>query len=194
MTDIRLEPMRPAMLDEAAGVLARAFVTNPLHVAVFGAGAMAKNVAFFRLGLAMMKGLTFVATDGSRILGVVHWVGSFGCRFSGVERLRMTPTLVRTFGPRSAIRLGTWLSAWSKHDPSVPHSHFGPIGVEPAAQGRHIGRLLMERYCEAIDRDRAPGYLETDRSENVAFYRRFGFETMREASILGVMNYLMWRK
>lgn len=192
--EVRLEPMRPEMIDEAARVLARAFVTNPLHVAVFGADAITKNEAFFRLGLGVMKGSKIVATDGSRILGAVHWVNSSGCQFSGVERMRMTPALVRAFGLRSASRLGTWLSAWSRHDPSTPHSHFGPIGVEPAAQGRRIGRLLMERYCEALDRDRAPGYLETDRAGNVAFYRRFGFETIREVSILGVVNYLMWRK
>jgi hypothetical protein len=41
---------------EAAGVLARAFVTNPLHIAVFGTDQIGANEAFFRIGLAVMKG------------------------------------------------------------------------------------------------------------------------------------------
>ena len=194
MSEIEIVPMQPAMLDDASRVLARAFVTNPLHVAVFGPDATAKNLAFFRIGLSLMRGSKFVATDSSRIIGVVHWVDSFGCQFSGAEKIRMTPALVRAFGFRSARRLGSWLSVWSRNDPVEPHSHFGPIGVEPVEQGRRIGRRLMEHYCETIDRSDAPGYLETDRPENVDFYRRFGFETIREVPILGVKNYLMWRK
>jgi len=52
----------------------------------------------------------------------------------------------------------------------------------------------MERYCEEVDRTGEGGYLETDRPENVNFYRRFGFETLEEALVLGVRNYFMWRK
>jgi hypothetical protein len=52
----------------------------------------------------------------------------------------------------------------------------------------------MKLYCEELDRTRHAGYLETDRSENVSFYGRFGFETIGEVSVLGVRNYLMWRE
>jgi predicted N-acetyltransferase YhbS len=71
--------------------------------------------------------------------------------------------------------------------------HLGPIGVEPDAQGRGIGRLLMERYCTELDASGKAGYLETDRPENVVFYQRFEFETWREISVLGVPNFLMER-
>jgi hypothetical protein len=36
MPGIRLEPFEPEMATEATRMLARAFVTNPLHVAAFG--------------------------------------------------------------------------------------------------------------------------------------------------------------
>ena len=52
----------------------------------------------------------------------------------------------------------------------------------------------MARYCEELDRTRTAGYLETDRPENVRFYRLFGFENGDEIAVLGVPNYLMWRK
>ncbi len=52
----------------------------------------------------------------------------------------------------------------------------------------------MEAYCEDLDRTNDAGYLETDRAENVEFYRRYGFEIIDEATVLGVPNYFMWRK
>ncbi|HEU6451157.1 MAG TPA: GNAT family N-acetyltransferase [Gemmatimonadaceae bacterium] len=193
MPDIRVESLSPKDVAEASRVLARAFVTNPLHVAAFGAGALARNEAFFLNGLAVMKGPKLVALEGSRVLGVLHWVHSPECQIAGLEKLRLVPVMLRSFGVGGATHMGNWLSAWAKHDPKEPHSHLGPIGVEPVAQGRHIGQLLMEHYCEDADRIGAIGYLETDRPENVEFYRRFGFEVTDEAPVLGVPNFFMQR-
>lgn len=194
MTGIHIVPFTPEMTTEASRVLVRAFVTNPLHVAAFGPAQLARNEAFFRTGLAIMKGPKLVALEGSRILGLIHWVPSPDCQFTGLEKLRMTPAMMSGFGLRAAARVGSWLYAWSKHDPREPHSHLGPVGVEPDAQGRRIGQQLMERYCEELDRSGQAAYLETDRTENVQFYRRFGFETTGEVPVLGVRNYFMWRK
>lgn len=141
-----------------------------------------------------MKGSKRVAFDGPHILGFIHWVHASECQFSGIEKLRLTPAMIRGFGFRSALRVSAWLSVWSKHDPKEPHSHLGPVGVEPAAQGQGIGQCLMELYCKELDGTGQAGYLETDRPENLSFYRRFGFEIIDEVSVLGVINYLMWRE
>ena len=194
MSIARIEPFRPEMTAEATGVLARAYVTNPLHVAAFGPDRQAENEAFFREGLAVMKGPKLVALEGERILGLIHWVRAPGCRFSGLEKLRMIPAMLRGFGVSSTLRVSRWLSSWAKHDPEEPHVHLGPIGVDPTAQGRRIGRQLMEAHCEELDCTGQAGYLETDRPENVAFYRRFGFTTRGEVTVLGVRNTLMWRE
>ena len=176
MIGIHIEAFDRSMTRDASGVLARAFVTNPLHIAVFGPSELAKNEAFFQIVVAVMRGPKRVAMEGSQILGLIHWVRSPDCEFSGLEKLRMAPAMVRGFGVWSALRVSSWLSVWSKHDPREPHSHLGPIGVSPEAQGRQIGRRLMEVYCEDLDRTNDASYLETDRAENVEFYRRFGFE------------------
>jgi predicted N-acetyltransferase YhbS len=191
---IEIELFSTEMLTEASQVLARAFLTNPLHVAAFGPDQFEKNVAFFQIGLSVMKGLRLVALDGSRILGLVHWVHAHDCQFSGFEKLMMTSSMMSSFGLRSALRVSTWLAAWAKHDPREPHIHLGPIGIDPSAQGQGIGRQLMEQYCGALERTGKAGYLETDRAENVQFYQRFGFEVTDEIQILGVKNYLMRRK
>jgi GNAT superfamily N-acetyltransferase len=192
MSAVRLEPLNADMVTEAARMLARAFVTNPLHVVAFG-GELPKNEAFFRIGLSVMKGPKLVALDGSRILGLIHWVRAPRCQLSALEKLKVAPAMMSGFGVRSALRVSAWLSAWSKHDPNQSHVHLGPIGVEPAAQGRRIGHQLMERCCGELDRSGETGYLETDRAENVTFYARFGFDTVAEISVLGVRNYLMSR-
>jgi predicted N-acetyltransferase YhbS len=103
----------------------------------------------------------------------------------------MTPAMLKGFGLRSALNVGSWLGSWATHDPSEPHVHLGPIAVDPEAQGRGIGRHLMQRYTRELDCAGWAGYLETDRPENVAFYERFGFELIETSSVLAVPNYFM---
>jgi GNAT superfamily N-acetyltransferase len=190
---VQIVSLPPDRVAEAALMLARAFATNPLHLAAFGSSTLDKNDAFFRAGLAVMKGPTFVAIDGSRLLGLVHWVRSPQCQLSGREKLQIMPVMIGAFGIGSALKVGSWLSAWSKHDPAEPHAHLGPIGVCPDAQGRGVGQRLMERYCGAADLVGDAGYLETDRPQNVRFYERFGFAVTKEVRVIGVPNFLMRR-
>jgi len=190
---ITITVLTPEQKEEAASLLARAFVTNPLHVAVFGKDQIAANEAFFRIGLTVMKGQKLVAVDGPRLLGVIHWVDSAKCQVSSAEKFRLLPAMVRGFGLRSAIRVGGWLLVWSKHDLVEHHVHLGPVGVFPQAQGRGVGRQLMQRYCDQLDDRGAVGYLETDRPENVDFYTTFGFDVTQTASIHGIVTYLMRR-
>jgi len=193
MSQITITPLRAEQTEQAVGVLARAFVTNPVHVAAFGPSRVESNEAFFRIGLAVMKGGKFVATDGSRIHGVAHWVHSTACQFSASDKLRMMPRMIRGFGVRTTLKVISWVSTWSRHDPAEPHYHLGPIAVNPDAQGGGVGRMLMESYCMELDRTEVPGYLETDRPDNVAFYQRFGFAVTGTATALGVETYFMLR-
>jgi ribosomal protein S18 acetylase RimI-like enzyme len=191
--DTHIEPLRSELVPAASLMMARAFVTNPLHIAAFGPSRVDRNDAFFRAGLVMMKGPTFVATDGFDVLGLVHWVRSPHCQLSAIEKLRVMPVMIGAFGFRSALKVGSWLTSWSAHDPRETHVHLGPIGVSPDAQRRGIGQRLMEHYCGAIDLTADAGYLETDRPANVRFYERFGFALVNEITVLGVPNFLMRR-
>jgi GNAT superfamily N-acetyltransferase len=190
---IRIEPLRSELVPAAAQMMAGAFVTSPLHIAAFGPSRFDRNDAFFRAGLAMMKGPTFVATDGSRVLGLVHWVRAPQCQLSRTQKLQVMPVMIGAFGVRSALKVGSWLSSWSTHDPRDPHVHLGPIGVSHDAQGGGVGTRLMEHYCGAIDLTGEAGYLETDRASNVRFYERFGFALVNEITVLGIPNFLMSR-
>jgi ribosomal protein S18 acetylase RimI-like enzyme len=194
VSSINITQLASEQIEPGARLLGRAFVTNPLHVAVFGAGNLAANDAFFRVGLAAMKGPKLMAMEGSQLVGVIHWVASPACQYSPGEKLRMMPGMARNVGLRPALRVAAWLSHWARLDPAGPHIHLGPIGVDPEVQGRQIGRQLMERYCQAQDQAGLGGYLETDRPENVDFYRRFDFEVTATRPVLDVPNYFMCRR
>jgi ribosomal protein S18 acetylase RimI-like enzyme len=194
MNDTRLEPFTPSLAPETARLLARAFVTNPLHVAAFGEGAMARNESFFRSALGAMKGPKHLAYEAGSLSGLIHWVHSAECQHSPSEKARLLPGMARGLGIAASWRLILWLSAWSRHDPPEPHLHLGPIGVDPGAQGRGVGARLMRQFCDELERQSLPGYLETDRSQNVAFYARSGFEVVSEAQVLGVRNFFMTRR
>ena len=86
-----------------------------------------------------------------------------------------------------------WFTRWCHLDPDEPHVHLGPIGVSPDMQGHGVGTTLMRRYVEYLKQERAAGYLETDRPENVEFYKKFGFVVQREEGLIGTRTWYMWR-
>jgi ribosomal protein S18 acetylase RimI-like enzyme len=183
MSQIMITPLPAEQTETAIGILARAFVTNPLHVAALGPSSVDSNEVFFRVA----------ATDGSHILGVAHWVRAPACQFSAFEKVLLVAKMIHGLGLGPALKVLSWVSTWSKHDPSEPHSHLGPIAVDPGAQGRHIGTKLMQRFCLELDRTGMVAYLETDRTENVGFYKRFGFAVTETATVIGVETYFMRR-
>jgi len=185
---------RPDLADATVDVLARTFSKNPLHVAAFGTDAVVKrNRVFFHVGLSLFCGRRLVVIGGSKILGFMHWVDSPGCNFSVGQRLSLVPAMLRGFGIKSSLRVGSWLSTWAKNDHTCLHWHFGPIGVDRENQGKGVGRLLMEIFCSALDENAALGFLETDKQENVGFYKRFGFEVVKEVQVIGTTTYFMAR-
>jgi len=86
-----------------------------------------------------------------------------------------------------------WLAEWSRRDLGEPHVHVGPVGVHPDLQGRGLGTRLMAAVCAELDASGLPGYLETDKAANVAFYERCGFEVVGSAPVIGVDNWFMRR-
>jgi len=76
------------------------------------------------------------------------------------------------------------------------HWYLQSLGVEPAHQGKGYGSLLMEYMLEKINNTSPlPIYLETSTEKNVRFYKRFGFEVMREDIIpdTGVYQWYLLR-
>ncbi len=179
----------------AAGrVLGAAFVSSPLERAVRGTIDERQRRGLVReyTGVFRISGQVSVARRDDRIVGAIRWVRSPGCQLRWSQKLSMAPTAIGAFG-RNLPQAMRWVSAWARRDPSEPHVHLGPIGVDPDLQGRGIGSQMLSLYCEELDLAGDAGYLETDKSENVRLYERFGFEVRCEAHLLGVPNWFMWR-
>ena len=190
---IAIEKYSSDLRDACVSALADAFVTNPLHVSAFGPERIDQNRLFFRIGLRnMFAGPAFVALENGLVRGYVHFNASPYCLPAPEEIPTAVATLLKPLG-QAIPRVIQWFAKWCHLDPDEPHVHLGPIGVTPEAQGKGIGTALMNRYVEYLKQERAAGYLETDKPENVEFYKKFGFVVRHEQQLIGTPTWYMWR-
>ena len=198
MTGVEVRPLVQTETAAAAAVLGRGMRDNPIHERAFGRDAGCREAALTRLFGAVLgghveKGTILGAFSAGTLVGVCSMVPPGACHLSGMDKLRMIPTLVGAAGLGPALRALRWAGAWAGHDPKAPHWHLGPVGVERALQGKGVGGSLLRAFCARMDKDRAMAYLETDKSENVAIYQHFGFQTVAEDQVLGIPNWFMVR-
>jgi GNAT superfamily N-acetyltransferase len=193
---IEVRDLRPEEVPDAVGVLARGMRDNPLHVAAYGDDPERR----LRCHARLMRGLfrNFPAQqpigairDGT-LVGVAGVAPVGSCQPTATQRLRLLPTML-ALGPRTAARVGKWISIWARRDPDEAHVHLGPLAVDAHLQGQGIGSLIMHEHCRRLDAAHEVGYLETDKAVNVGFYERFGFEVIGEEAVLGVRNWFMRR-
>ena len=87
--------------------------------------------------------------------------------------------------------------AVAAHRPDEPHWYLQLLATHPDWQRRGLGAQLMEVAFEQADSAGEPCYLETERPELVAYYRRYGFEVRSEWDLdpdatLGEIGPHMW--
>ncbi len=190
--------LRPAERRGAVEVLARAFRDNPLNVAVIRSDDPARrehsNYHGTRtlLPVAEVHGEVRVARSGEAVVGALIATPPHAYPFpppSLAPRLRC----LLAQGWRVARRWSEVFQALDALHPPEPHWYLGALGVDPGLHGRGIGRALLADWLEGVVRDARLAYLETDRVENVGFYRRSGFEVVDETAIFGARVWCMRR-
>ena len=191
---VEVRPLVSSDVDASADLLTRA-MQDKINVAVYGDEPTRRARATRRLFATLLGTMTnqtpVVAIDGGTLVGVAGIAPAGTCQPSGAQRLRFVPGVVAA-GPRTAARMNRWLSSWAAHDPSEPHSHFGPF-VDPSRQGRGIGTQILQQYAGQVDELGLVAYLETDKAVNVTLYQRHGFEIADEDDVLGVHCWYMRR-
>jgi ribosomal protein S18 acetylase RimI-like enzyme len=194
---IEVRDLRPEEVPQAVGVLARGMRDNPLHVAAYGDDPKRRLLCHGRLMRALFRGMSaqqpICAVRDGTVLGVTGVAPAGTCQPTAAQRLRLLPVVV-SLGPRTAGRIGKWLSTWAKRDADEPHVHLGPLAVDAHLQGQGIGSRIMAEHCRRLDASSEVGYLETDKADNVRFYERFGFAVVGEEPVLGVPNWFMRRE
>ena len=184
---------------DAARVLGRGMRDNPLHVQAFGTDADHRERALSRMFAPVLrrqvrKGAVLGAFVSNELAGVAGIVPPGYCQLTFTEKLPVLPALLGGSGLQSSLRVLAWNGDWERHDVEIPHWHLGPIAVDRHRQRQGVGSALLRALCSRIDEHNSAGYLETDKPENVAFYRRFGFEVVDEHLVLGVENWFMLRE
>ena len=198
-TPLRIRELGRADLEEAAQLLGRGMYNNPANIRAFAisdAERRRRAVArFFRPVLhgLYLRGIVYGAFRSEDMVGVCGIARPCFCQPAPLEKLRVIPAVVLRNPVLTGFRISTWVSAWARRDPVVPHWHLGPVAVDPPMQGQGIGSAMLAAFCSHMDAYGSLSYLETDRAENVRFYAKFGFAVMAERKILEVPTWLMAR-
>lgn len=176
-------------------LLARAFVDDPLVIAICGAPPAERLERMrwsFRIALrghclARQPAWTIAARDGAP-LGVALVTRPRPPRQTSLD-LAFTLRGFLHVGLRNVRRGFRAAQVVAAHAPHPPFTYLRTLGIDPDCQGQGLGSRLVECVVRA-----APGslplYLETAKERNLAFYARHGFERCGEFQCLGVR---LWR-
>jgi ribosomal protein S18 acetylase RimI-like enzyme len=202
----------------AGAVAARALRDDPLFVYLHGDDPLARMAGAYGAfrepvrtaedshGLRRLLRSTRSAIDvrpaptvwGALLNGDV--IGTAAAASPGACFVDMLPADARTEpagregGPGSPDRLARVMYELCANHSTERHWHVGPVGVEPGLQGRGVGAHVMRLLCEAMDHDGEVAFLETEKPENVVFYRRVGFEVTSESDLTGLHTWFMRRE
>lgn len=86
-------------------------------------------------------------------------------------------------GMKRSASLGAYLAARRAELMPEPHLYLVALGVDPAEQGRGLGRALLRPVLERADAEATPCYLETFLERTASFYSRLGFEVVHRDTI-----------
>jgi hypothetical protein len=188
---------------EAAAVLGRAFVDDPLIKAILPPIEDSVERAR-RMGRLFAVAVASQRASGQPLVGVLH-DGRVGAAaiieqvakppttssivFHG---LALVPALLQAGGVGGVRRAVAALDVLSRNRPPRPHLYLNVLGVEPILQRRHFGVTLLEwlRSQTALRNDLIGVYLETATEANVGYYSHRGYRVTGEIYPLGVR---MWQ-
>jgi ribosomal protein S18 acetylase RimI-like enzyme len=198
MSNVEIRELSDGETLTAARVLGRGMRDNPMHIQVFGPDANRREEALSLMFAPVLrqqvrKGIVLAGLISGELVGVLGMVPPKCCQLTIPEKITILPALLRGSGLKSTLRVLEWTGDWSRNDCKTTHWHLGPVAIDRHLQGQGVGSTLLNEFCQRIDNYRSAAYLETDKEENVTFYKRFGFEVVNEHRVLGIKNWFMLR-
>lgn len=184
-------PLQRMYIEAAAALLARAFFDDPLTLFTMP-DAGERALALPRLmRAALLNGLDSGVVQANQGLpeGVATWMLPESLAQSLTLPENSPTTIERVtdaLGTESFRRMSLARDALYERqlaDVGVEHWHLNIIGVDPLLQRSGLGGRLLAPTLAIADGSGMPCYLETYREENLAFYRKHGFEVVSTARL-----------
>jgi len=188
--------------DAGAAVLGRAFAEYEILRQYFHDKtqryAIADTFVFVAISVCLKYGEVYATSE--KVEGVAGWLPPGKAPFGSWQVMRSVPlAVILRFGRQGAARMqayGRFIDNLHRKLLPYPHWYLQIIGVDPLYQGQGFTSRLVRPMLERIDRERMPCALDTNIDQNVAIYRRFGFEVIAEDKLPGteVTSFIMLRK
>jgi len=180
--EISSAPLSRRELEDVALVSARAFHTDPFF-AYLSPGAMLRSRGLNRFSMTTAsylgpKGLLLTARREGRIVGVGGWVAPGGYPYPMREQLLQTLGALRALypTPASLVKGLKYLTAVDKAHPKERLWYLQLLCCDPEHQRSGVGGALQDEVLRRCDAEGIGAYLETQNEDNLAYYRRFGWE------------------
>lgn len=142
--EITIAAVDPTDLDRAAALAARGMRDNPLHVAAIGNDPRTRERRMFEVFQVLLAHRCVLgAWRGGELVGVAASAAPGHCRPGGRQLVSLLGPFAR-FGVH-APRALRWMGTWARRDPGEPHSHLGPVAVDPQLRGQGVGSRSSRR-------------------------------------------------
>lgn len=194
----KIEPLKPAQQSLAIDALVSSFEQDPLKIRLASNLKGRRRMLKWLLGGVVRYCLVHgeVYTDAD-VKGAACWLPPGKAEMRFWDTLRAWGLLPGTLGamtPRQiwmSIEMQSVTERLHKRLMPDPHWYLFLLGVAQPYQGQGIGGKLIEPVLARASQERAPCYLETQTENNVAFYRKRGFEVIHQEQIRG-LNMPIW--
>lgn len=188
MSSPRVTSLRHADIPEVVAVLCAAFRHYPVMRYVLGPASasdgLQRLVGLF-VSARRFRDETFVGVrSGERLLAAGMVSASPERPVPGALRDLQRSTWAY-LGDDARVRYERFVLAASPLVPETPHLHLNMIGVHPDAQGRGLGRAILDHVHRlSLDDPTSAGVgLSTEVAANVALYRHVGYECLGFARV-----------
>ncbi len=200
MTAVIVEEIRPiarAEVEDVGAMLGRAFVDNPGYRAIL---SFLSDDARLRAVERVKRGFTRAAVD-HQVAEAIHRDGRIAGASLVCDPGQYPPTIraklrqasgCALLGPRAIRNFLLVDSLMSRRHLAEPHFYLFVLGVEPAWQGRGLGKRLLHRLSARADAAGLPCFLETDKETSVRLYESVGYEIVGEEKIAKLNDARFW--
>jgi ribosomal protein S18 acetylase RimI-like enzyme len=187
---------RPDDIPVLAGVLARAFMDDPVASWAWRPEAL-RPAALERFQATRLRQL--IAQEevwcSEDLACAALWAPPGRWHSTLRETAELVPCFLR---PRLFARMPLVALGWEKLERAHPrkpeHFYLAVLGTDPSAQGRGLGSAVLRGVLDQCDHDGVGAFLESSKESNIAFYARHGFRVTEEIRLVrGPSMWKMWR-